>query len=124
MLRRRLATTDSNVRASTPGTAQPVLWAHGAGTVGYHGANRGKLLIDFGKAAPETVAQVECADYYSVDLRTGNLTFPAVEAAYACQSIELPVATDAHVVGFVPIIDKESVHHILVHNCSTTRSIT
>jgi hypothetical protein len=120
VMRRRLETQDANDRALTPGAPQVVLWAHGAtDAVAYHGANRGVLSIDFAKSAPETpLAQVSCADCFSVDLRVKNFSIPATETNYVCQSVEVPASGEAHAIAFYPLIDKTKyVHHILVHSC-------
>jgi hypothetical protein len=126
VLRRALATGDASDRDVTPGTAQPVIWAHGpADAVSYHGASRGVLSLDFETSGPAVqqpaVAGGLCAGCYAIDVKVRNYKVGTQETQYVCQSFEVPdtAGGDAHVVGFHTSIDRpDLVHHMLLFSCA------
>ena len=113
---RPLDTNDEQDRAVVAGRRR-VVWAHGTGSVGYHGNNRGVAMVEFMAGG----SQREFPTYDGSWIRRfSNYTIPAATTTYACQAFSFPTTSDKYIVAVKPVYNeatKKYPHHAILHVC-------
>lgn len=115
---RALDTGDKQDRVVENGSRR-VIWSYGAGSVGYHGANRGAMSVTFVSGGSQRSMPSTDGSWVR---RFSNYTIPTETTTYACQSFSFPTDADRHVVAIKPIINeatKSYPHHAILHVCQS-----
>lgn len=119
---RKLVTNDTQDRSIPEGLVR-IVYAFGTSDVfGYHGPNRTATAITFYGESVEDLSRVLSDPNIEIfDMFIDNYTIPASETFYVCQTWQLPLDVDRHIIALEPIIpeaSKQFVHHFGVLWCA------